>query len=108
MPRKPRPAKRPPEPPSHFRPHPWHGLAPGPGPPGLLHAFILTHFLNMVVFAPYDYENRLAMPMYVAMVPISAAGLQAILAALAALARPAGGRLDGRRRRDDALARAAE
>lgn len=40
MARKPRPAKRSPEPPSHFRPHPWHGLAPGPAPPGLLHAFI--------------------------------------------------------------------
>lgn len=27
-------------PPSRFRPHPWHGLATGPEPPGLLNAFI--------------------------------------------------------------------
>jgi inorganic pyrophosphatase len=27
-------------PPSQFRPHPWHGLAVGPEPPGLLNAFI--------------------------------------------------------------------
>ena len=30
----------PPAPPSHFRPHPWHGLSVGPEPPRLLHAFI--------------------------------------------------------------------
>jgi hypothetical protein len=47
----------------------------------------VTHFLNMVIFAPYDYENRLAMPMYVAMVPISAAGLLAIFAAFGSLVR---------------------
>jgi inorganic pyrophosphatase len=27
-------------PPNRFRPHPWHGLAVGPEPPGLLNAFI--------------------------------------------------------------------
>ena len=35
--------RRPPSstpPPSQFRPHPWHGLASGPEPPELLHAFI--------------------------------------------------------------------
>jgi inorganic pyrophosphatase len=26
--------------PSQFRPHPWHGLEPGPRPPGLLWAFV--------------------------------------------------------------------
>ena len=30
----------------------------------LLHAFIATHFLTMVVFVPYDYDNRLVLPMY--------------------------------------------
>jgi inorganic pyrophosphatase len=30
----------PPEAPSRFRPHPWHGLDIGPDPPGLLNAFI--------------------------------------------------------------------
>ena len=31
---------------------------------GLLHSFIAVHFVTMVVYAPYDYENRLVMPMY--------------------------------------------
>jgi hypothetical protein len=42
-------------------------LFPGPARSlraSLLHAFIATHFLTMVVFAPYDYDNRLALPMY--------------------------------------------
>jgi hypothetical protein len=30
----------------------------------LLHAFVGIHFLTMVVFAPYDYDNRLVLPMY--------------------------------------------
>ncbi|MFN8524061.1 MAG: PA14 domain-containing protein [Chloroflexota bacterium] len=30
----------------------------------LLHAFILVHFVTMVVFTPYDYDNRLVLPMY--------------------------------------------
>src|SRR5688500_20363085 len=34
-------ANRPPgAPPNRFRPHPWHGLAVGPEPPGLLNAYI--------------------------------------------------------------------
>jgi inorganic pyrophosphatase len=24
----------------HFRPHPWHGLEPGPEPPSIVHAFV--------------------------------------------------------------------
>ena len=31
---------------------------------GLLHAFVAIHFVTMVVFAPYDYDNRLVLPMY--------------------------------------------
>jgi 4-amino-4-deoxy-L-arabinose transferase-like glycosyltransferase len=31
---------------------------------GLLHAFILIHFATMVIFVPYDYDNRLVVPMY--------------------------------------------
>jgi 4-amino-4-deoxy-L-arabinose transferase-like glycosyltransferase len=34
---------------------------------GLLHAFIGLHFATMLVFAPYDYDNRLVLPMYVVM-----------------------------------------
>jgi hypothetical protein len=32
-----------------------------------LHAFITTHFLTMVIFVPYDYDNRLVLPMYLPM-----------------------------------------
>jgi hypothetical protein len=49
----------------------------------LLHAFIATHFLTMVVFAPYDYENRLVLPMYLFVTVFSAAGLARIAAPLA-------------------------
>jgi hypothetical protein len=31
---------------------------------GLLHAFVLIHFATMVIFVPYDYDNRLVLPMY--------------------------------------------
>jgi hypothetical protein len=30
----------------------------------LLHAFVLIHFATMIVFVPYDYDNRLVLPMY--------------------------------------------
>ena len=30
----------------------------------LLHAFVLIHFATMVIFVPYDYDNRLVLPMY--------------------------------------------
>jgi hypothetical protein len=35
---------------------------------GLLHAFILIHFATMVIFVPYDYDNRLVLPMYLPIV----------------------------------------
>jgi Dolichyl-phosphate-mannose-protein mannosyltransferase/PA14 domain len=34
---------------------------------GLLHAFILIHLATMVIFVPYDYDNRLVLPMYLPM-----------------------------------------
>jgi hypothetical protein len=34
---------------------------------GLLHAFILIHFATMIIFVPYDYDNRLVLPMYLPM-----------------------------------------
>lgn len=42
---------------------------------GLLHAFIAVHFLTMLVFAPYDYENRLVTPMYLFVAVFAAAGI---------------------------------
>jgi hypothetical protein len=42
---------------------------------GLLHAFIGLHFLTMLVFAPYDYENRLVTPMYLFVGVFGAAAL---------------------------------
>lgn len=44
-------------------------------PSGFLHAFIAVHFLTMVVFTPYDYENRLVMPMYLFITVFAAAAL---------------------------------
>ena len=41
----------------------------------LLHAFIALHFLTMLVFAPYDYENRLVTPMYLFVSVFAAAAL---------------------------------
>ena len=35
---------------------------------GLLHAFVLIHFATMVIFVPYDYDNRLVLPMYLPIV----------------------------------------
>ena len=35
---------------------------------GLLHAFVLIHFATMVIFVPYDYDNRLVLPMYLPVV----------------------------------------
>jgi 4-amino-4-deoxy-L-arabinose transferase-like glycosyltransferase len=42
---------------------------------GLLHAFIGVHFATMVAFAPYDYENRLVMPMYLFVTVFAAAAI---------------------------------
>jgi hypothetical protein len=50
---------------------------------GLLHAFIGLHFVTMVVFAPYDYENRLVTPMYLFVAVIAAAGAVALANLLA-------------------------
>ncbi|MFN8632484.1 MAG: glycosyltransferase family 39 protein [Chloroflexota bacterium] len=49
---------------------------------GLLHAFVLVHFATMVVFVPYDYDNRLVLPMYL---PIVVFGGYAISEALGRL-----------------------
>jgi hypothetical protein len=42
---------------------------------GFLHAFIGVHFATMVAFAPYDYENRLVMPMYLFVTVFDAAAI---------------------------------
>jgi hypothetical protein len=34
----------------------------------LLHAFVAMHFATMVIFVPYDYDNRLVLPMYLPIV----------------------------------------
>ena len=51
---------------------------------GLLHAFILVHFATMVVFAPYDYENRLVLPMYLPIVVFAGATVAAAIVAVRA------------------------
>jgi hypothetical protein len=48
---------------------------------GLLHAYVAVHLLTMVVFAPYDYENRLVTPMYI-LVAVVGGGLLGQLARL--------------------------
>jgi 4-amino-4-deoxy-L-arabinose transferase-like glycosyltransferase len=60
---------------------------------GFLHAFVGVHFLTMVVFAPYDYENRLALPLYLFVTPIAAAApgrLWELVRAARGRSRPAG------------------
>ncbi len=61
---------------------------------GLLHAFIAVHFLTMVVFAPYDYDNRLVLPMYLPISVFAGAALATmaglVRARLAEHQRPAG------------------
>jgi hypothetical protein len=34
----------------------------------LLHAFVVIHVATMVIFVPYDYDNRLVLPMYLPIV----------------------------------------
>jgi hypothetical protein len=46
---------------------------------GLLHAFVAIHFLTMVVFAPYDYDNRLVLPMYLPITVFAGATLAAAM-----------------------------
>lgn len=53
---------------------------------GLLHAFIGVHFLTMVIFTPYDYENRLVLPMYVVVTVFAGAALARLLAVVATFA----------------------
>jgi hypothetical protein len=45
----------------------------------LLHAFVLIHFATMVIFVPYDYDNRLVLPMYLPIVVIAGGGIAAAL-----------------------------
>jgi len=45
----------------------------------LLHAFVLIHFATMVIFVPYDYDNRLVLPMYLPIIVIAGGGLAAAL-----------------------------
>ncbi|MFN0070710.1 MAG: glycosyltransferase family 39 protein [Chloroflexota bacterium] len=40
-----------------------------------LHAFIAIHFAAMVIFTPYDYENRLVLPMFLPMLCFVGLGL---------------------------------
>ena len=54
---------------------------------GLLHAFVAVHFATMVVFAPYDYDNRLVLPMYLAVAPFAGLALAGIAAWLLARRR---------------------
>jgi hypothetical protein len=48
-----------------------------------VHAFIAIHFLAMVIFTPYDYENRLVLPMFVPMLCFVALGLVSVASTLA-------------------------
>lgn len=40
-----------------------------------VHAFIGAHFLSMIIFTPYDYENRLVLPMFLPMIIFVVLGL---------------------------------
>jgi hypothetical protein len=48
-----------------------------------VHAFIAIHFLAMVIFTPYDYENRLVLPMFVPMLAFVALGMTSLASTLA-------------------------
>jgi hypothetical protein len=50
-----------------------------------VHAFIAIHFIAMVIFTPYDYENRLVLPMFVPMLCFVALGVVSVVEALAKL-----------------------
>jgi 4-amino-4-deoxy-L-arabinose transferase-like glycosyltransferase len=54
----------------------------------LLHAFIAIHFLTMVVFAPYDYDNRLVLPMYEPIAVFAGYALAQIALGIVERARP--------------------
>jgi 4-amino-4-deoxy-L-arabinose transferase-like glycosyltransferase len=53
-----------------------------------LHAFIAIHFLAMVIFTPYDYENRLVLPMFVPMLCFVALGIMSLASTLARFRAP--------------------
>jgi hypothetical protein len=46
---------------------------------GLLHAFILIHFATMVIFVPYDYDNRLVLPMYLPIAVVAGYAVSEVL-----------------------------
>src|SRR5262249_4546203 len=48
-----------------------------------VHAFVAIHFLAMVIFTPYDYENRLVLPMFIPMLSFVALGLVSLAQTLA-------------------------
>ncbi len=50
-----------------------------------LHAFIWSHLAQMTIFFSHQYGFRLILPMYVAMVPVVAAGVAAVVARVARL-----------------------
>jgi 4-amino-4-deoxy-L-arabinose transferase-like glycosyltransferase len=54
----------------------------------ILHAFIATHFLTMVLFVPYDYDNRLVLPMYLPMAVFGGLALARAAASIGARRRP--------------------
>jgi hypothetical protein len=54
----------------------------------LLHAFVLIHFATMVIFVPYDYDNRLVLPMYLPILVIAGYGLAELLARAVERIRP--------------------
>jgi len=55
---------------------------------GLLHAFISIHFATMVIFVPYDYDNRLVLPMYLPIVVFGGYALSEAAARLLERLRP--------------------
>ncbi|MCC7368453.1 MAG: glycosyltransferase family 39 protein [Chloroflexi bacterium] len=56
----------------------------------LLHAFVLIHFATMVIFVPYDYDNRLVLPMYL---PIIVFGGYLLATVIQRAAAPLTGRM---------------
>ena len=61
---------------------------------GLLHAFVLIHFATMVIFVPYDYENRLVLPMYLPILVFAAYTLSEVAVWAVTRARGAGAAVD--------------
>ena len=55
-----------------------------------LAAFVLIHFATMVIFVPYDYDNRLVLPMYLPIVVFSGYALSELAIRAVERARRAG------------------